>query len=73
MDLENLLKNLPKSISQKIQTFNNKEDIVDIVLDLGRAPALRTTSEETDLSELEISAEELQDISKRFRFADDNR
>ena len=37
-DLEKLLKNLPFFIYQHLYNYSNKDNLIEIVLDLGRRP-----------------------------------
>ena len=50
-DLGALLDVLPKTITQSVKKFNNSDNLLEIILDLGRLPTARFTTEEVLLRE----------------------
>ncbi|HLF90497.1 MAG TPA: R3H domain-containing nucleic acid-binding protein [Anaerolineales bacterium] len=50
-DLGALLDVLPKTITQSVKKFNNSDNLLEIILDLGRLPTARFTTEELLLRE----------------------
>ncbi len=76
-DLENMLAVLPPRIADALeQTAEGyrKDDLIELVLDLGRRPEARYQRTEVFLSEEEITREDLQYVEERIgTFGDDNR
>ena len=78
-NLDDLIAALPDRISQavrKIQTERDdgSHDLIELVLDLGRAPEARFRHGRVELSEDEITRDDLAQIAARIgRFGDDNR
>lgn len=73
-DLEVLLAVLPPPIEASLKTANKSEDLLEIVLDLGRQPEARFVGHEITLSEKEVTGEEIEYIVSRIsEFDDDNR
>jgi stage III sporulation protein SpoIIIAA len=58
-DLEELKRVLPPQISARLQALGNQDDLLEIVLDLGRKPTARYISGEVELSEHEVTRGEL--------------
>jgi len=58
-DLHALLAVLPGHISQAVVAANNTDNLLEVVLDLGRVPVARFVSEEVVLSDKEVSREEI--------------
>ena len=58
-DLEELKRVLPPQIAAKLQQLGNQDDLLEIVLDLGRKPTARFISGEVELSEHEVTRAEL--------------
>jgi ornithine carbamoyltransferase len=56
-DLEALLAVLPPPIEASLRTANKSEDLLEIVLDLGRQPEARFVDHEITLSENEVTRE----------------
>jgi len=76
-DLNELLDVLPESISRRIEELladDNRGELIEIVLDLGRPPEARFQREEIDLGDFDISRADLGHVAERIgQFGDDNR
>jgi stage III sporulation protein SpoIIIAA len=73
-DLEVLLAVLPPPIEASLEAANKSEDLLEIILDLGRQPEARFVGHEIALSEKEVTSEEIEYIvSSVSEFDDDNR
>ena len=73
-DLAVLLEVVPPAIANAIRTENHGDDLLEIVLDLGRHPEARFLSREVTLSDREISLEEIDYVVDRIgEFNSDNR
>ena len=73
-DLEALLAVLPPTIERALREANRAEQLLEIVMDLGRRPEARFIDHEVYLSEHEVTAEDLEHVVKRIgQFTSDNR
>jgi stage III sporulation protein SpoIIIAA len=73
-DLAVLLEVVPPAIANTIRTENHGDDLLEIVLDLGRHPEARFLSREVTLSEREITRDEIDYVVARVSdFTSDNR
>ncbi|MFZ1627467.1 MAG: R3H domain-containing nucleic acid-binding protein [Anaerolineae bacterium] len=73
-DLNALLAVLPRRIQEALRTQNHSDELLEVVLDLGRLPEARFIEFEVVLSEEEVSAADLQDVVSRIgEFTEDNR
>jgi len=73
-DLHDLLQILPPPIGQALLAANRTEDLLEIVLDLGRIPSARYVNGEVQLATTEITPEDLTYTVGRVRdFDADNR
>lgn len=73
-NIELLLDALPPHIRLPLENDPRHEDLVEIVMDLGRLPEARFREEETFLSDMEVSREDLDYIVARIgNFGEDNR
>ncbi|MBA3944615.1 MAG: AAA family ATPase [Herpetosiphonaceae bacterium] len=73
-NIELLLDALPPHIRQPLETDARRDDLVEIVMDLGRLPEARFRFEETLLSSMEITREDLDYVVSRIgEFGEDNR
>ncbi len=73
-DLHALLGVLPTHLVQKLQELNNSDNLLEVILDLGRMPTARFVEEEVILSQSEISREEIDYVITRIGdFDADNR
>ena len=65
---------LPSSVAEALRARNDLEQLLEIVLDLGRMPEARFVSEEIDLDERPVTAQDLEKVIERIgEFGDDNR
>lgn len=73
-DLQTLIDILPAGIAKALHQANDSENLLEIVLDLGRIPKARFVDREVDLSDKEITHEDLQTMVDRIGdFDADNR
>ncbi|MEI8131103.1 MAG: R3H domain-containing nucleic acid-binding protein [Leptolinea sp.] len=73
-DLHKLLDVLPPAIAEAITRGNNFDNLIEIILDLGRVPKARFVNSEIELSQQEITHEEIRFIVERIGdFDADNR
>lgn len=73
-DLHALLGVLPPEIARAVQHANNSDNLLEIILDLGRLPVARFVDGEVVLSEREVTHEELELVTSRIGdFDADNR
>ncbi len=73
-DLDALLEVLPPSIAAVVGGLEDREELLEVVMDLGRPPEARLVSREVVLDPQEVSPEVLDDLVSRIGdFGDDNR
>ncbi len=73
-DLEALLDVLPPDTAEAVREKNNREDLLEVVMDLGRPPEARFLDEDVVLSTREVMAEEIDYVVERIgAFGGDNR
>lgn len=73
-DLDALLRVLPLEITEAIRKENRAEELLEVVLDLGRVPEARFLSGEVILSQREVAREEIDHVVDRVsEFTTDNR
>ncbi|MGQ9600910.1 MAG: R3H domain-containing nucleic acid-binding protein [Anaerolineae bacterium] len=73
-DLEALLAVVPPSIREAIRQENHGDDLLEIVLDLGRLPEARFLNREVTLREAETTREDIEYVVSRVsEFTTDNR
>ena len=73
-DLELLLEVLPAGVRQAIERAADREELLEVVLDLGRLPEARFPGRVLEVGEDPVSREELASVVERVgRFGDDNR
>jgi stage III sporulation protein SpoIIIAA len=73
-DLDALLQSLPVEIVDRVRTFANRADLLEIVMDLGRRPEARFTHGEELLLEREIAETDIAYVIDHIgAFGDDNR
>lgn len=73
-DLDKLLQILPLNIQNAIASHSNKENLIEIVLDLGRKPEARFVQRTSYLSEQTVTREDLEHCVARIgHFSADNR
>ncbi len=73
-DLEALLSVLPSDIRKAVERANNSENLLEIILDLGRVPTARFVDKEIVLRETEVTRAEIDFVDERTgEFDADNR
>lgn len=73
-DLETLIENLPIFLQEHLNQHPNKEQLIEIVLDLGRRPEARFVSGPEYLSQKIISWQDIDYVTKRIsKFSNENR
>jgi stage III sporulation protein SpoIIIAA len=73
-DLEELLQTLPPAILRNLEAQNNRSQLIEVVMDLGRNPEARYHGSEVLLSDLEITRDDLRYVVERIgHFGEDNR
>ncbi|HZD10877.1 MAG TPA: hypothetical protein VE553_06000, partial [Candidatus Binatia bacterium] len=73
-DLNALLAVLPVSIRDRLEELGDKEELLEVVMDLGRRPTARYTHGEVTLRQEEVSKAEIDAVVNRIgEFDDDNR
>jgi stage III sporulation protein SpoIIIAA len=73
-DLNILLGVLPESIAEEVTRLNNSDNLLEIVMDLGRQPKARFVENEIALSQVEISHDDINYVVERIGdFDADNR
>ena len=73
-DLEKLIENLPFFLQEYLNQHNYKDQLIEIVLDLGRRPEARFVSGPEYLSQKIISWQDIDYITKRIsKFSNENR
>lgn len=73
-DLDVLLDILPSNIRHAVEEANNSDNLLEIILDLGRVPAARFVENEIVLSNKELTRAELDHVVERIgEFDTDNR
>jgi stage III sporulation protein SpoIIIAA len=73
-DLEALLSIMPPAITEAIRKENHGDDLLEVVLDLGRQPEARFLRREVTLSQKEVTRDEIDYVVARIsEFTTDNR
>lgn len=73
-DLSALLSVLPSEFTRMLERENQSDDLLEIIMDLGRVPVARYIDHEINLSEKEITHEVIHDtVSRIGEFDGDNR
>jgi len=73
-DLDLLLEILPPHISEKVRELDDSDNLLEIVMDLGRIPAARFVHREAVISDKEITFEDIRAITEAIsEFDADNR
>lgn len=73
-DLNALLSVLPVSIRDQLDEIGNEDELLEVVMDLGRRPTARYTDGEALLREEEVTKAEIEAVVNRIgEFDDDNR
>ena len=73
-DLEKLIDNLPFFLQEQLNQHNDKDQLIEIVLDLGRRPEARFVTNTQYLSQKIISWQDIDYTTKRIsKFSNENR
>jgi len=73
-DLQSLLNILPAEVHEALKSLDRFEDLLEVVLDLGRKPAARLTDSEVILLEREVTLDDLETVLLQIgEFDADNR
>ena len=73
-ELDLVLDALPERVSASLRQREDLEELLEVVLDLGREPEARFVTGDASLSEQEVDAADLQGVMERLgEFGDDNR
>ena len=73
-DLDALIAVLPPPVAAALEAANHSEDLLEVILDLGRRPEARFLETEVELGEQEIKQTEIDHVVDRIaHFGDDNR
>ena len=73
-DLQALWKVLPAPIEQTVRQIQQSQDLLEIIMDLGRVPEARLVNREIILREQEITRQDIDEVVSRISdFDDDNR
>jgi stage III sporulation protein SpoIIIAA len=73
-DLDALLQVLPPTIERALRAANDGDDLLEVILDLGRAPEARFVDRELLLSQSDVNDEDLNYVTARIgQFTGDNR
>ncbi len=73
-DIEELIDILPADIQRKLEEIDRHDELLEVILDLGRVPTARYTDSEVVLSEREVTDLEIEAIVARVgEFDADNR
>ncbi len=73
-DLEALLDVLPPSVAEKVRELDDSENLLEVILDLGRFPSARFVGREITLFEMEVQPEDISYVTNRIsEFDADNR
>ena len=71
-DLQKLLEILPDSIQEKIKEIGRDEELLEVVMDLGRQPTARYTDGEIILREAEVTQAEIDSVVAGIGDVDDD-
>ena len=73
-NIDALINVLPSPIADSLRAENRFEDLLEVILDLGRRPEARFTDRETHLGAEEVTQDEIDCVTSRIGvFGDDNR
>ena len=73
-NLDSLFEVLPPEIKQAVSRLGNTDELVELILDLGRVPTARYANEEVVLRQEEVSQADIEHVVDRVgAFDDDNR
>jgi stage III sporulation protein SpoIIIAA len=73
-DLDVLLNVLPPAVARQLTNINRFDDLLEVILDLGRVPTARYIDREETLSQIEVTTEDIEYVVERISaFDTDNR
>ncbi|MCJ7702647.1 MAG: hypothetical protein MUO62_13770 [Anaerolineales bacterium] len=73
-DLEALLGVLPATVSAASKSANDSSNLLEVIMDLGRIPTARFLDSEVNLSDTDVTREEIDFVAERIgTFDTDNR
>ncbi|HEX8968663.1 MAG TPA: hypothetical protein VF937_12335, partial [Chloroflexota bacterium] len=73
-DLDQLLEVLPPHICDPLQALEDRRELLEVVMDLGREPEARMPGREVVLSSHSVREEDIEYVVQRIgAFGDDNR
>ena len=73
-ELDRLIDLLPQRVVNALRERDNLEDLLEVVLDLGRTPEARFLNNDVPLDEEEVTAEDLEHVMQQVgEFGDDHR
>jgi stage III sporulation protein SpoIIIAA len=73
-DLQALMGVLPPTIAQSVRNVNRGDDLLEVIMDLGRVPTARYVDQEVVLSEVEVTRADIDYVVERIgEFDTDNR
>ena len=73
-DLDALIEVLPPPLQKNLQELNDQDELLEVVLDLGRLSEARFIDREVVLSSSEVTEDDIEYVASRIgRFGDDNR
>ena len=73
-DLDSLMDVLPPEIQEVVNAIGRRDDLLEIIIDIGRVPTARYTDQEIVLFEREVNREDIDWVVKRIGdFDADNR
>ena len=74
VEMDELLDVLPPRVTMALKDRSDHADLLEVVLDLGRAPEARFTTGDVALDESPVTREDLEGVTQRVgEFGDDNR
>lgn len=71
-NLDSLFEILPQEIKDAVTEEGNRDELIELILDLGRVPTARFAEEEVQLREEEVTKAEIQHVVERVGFFDDD-
>ena len=73
-DLDALLRSLPPFLDQRVRVLDGLDGLLEVVMDLGRPPEARFADREEDLTDREVTPEDVAYVMSRIgQFGGDNR
>ncbi|MBH77606.1 MAG: hypothetical protein CL897_05205 [Dehalococcoidia bacterium] len=73
-DLDALIATLPPHLAEKLEATNDRSELLEVVMDIGRLPEARYPNREIVLSHTDVTEDDLNHVISRVgEFGDDNR